>query len=375
MNYSKRTNSILKKYDIDAQNGFLPETSPLNNLPSEYQAWEELNNAMTSSIKAGTFIKKIETLPLLEVGELTKKELQRAIMLLGAFAHAYVKESNTKIIPSQIAKPWVGVAEQLKQLPILTHSTLVLQNWRLIDDQQPLSLDNLTTQFSFTGTKTESWFFLATVNVEKTGAKAIPLMLESISFAKEGFYKKAVELLHQILPILKNTVAALTKMYEHCNPDIFYHQLRLYFDTFQEVKYSGTTPEIRSYAGGSAAQSSLLQFFDMAVGMDYGQSSAKQFLLEMRDYMPAPHRAFLNFIETEYNLKKARKKDEKLNEVCREVVELLIQFRNEHLKIVSQYIVKPARQSQKSITGTGGTNPLIFLKGIRNKNKEQNLTF
>lgn len=372
MKYSKTTNDLLQQYDIDIQNGFLPKLPPLNHLPVRYRPWEDLNTDMTNSIKAGNFVKKVEELPHLMVENLNKRELERAIMVLGALAHAYVKETGHHTIPAQLAVPWVAVAEQLERLPIIAHASLVLQNWRLKDNTKAFHLDNLCTQIDFTGTKTESWFFLATTYVEKVGAAAIPLILESIYFAKKEEYEKAVDLLKQALPILKETVAALTKMYEHCDPTIFYHQVRLYFDSFKNVKYTGTMPAIRSYSGGSAAQSSLLQFFDMSVGMEYGKSSSREFLLDMRRYMPAPHRAFLDFVEKEYNLKITRTNNEVLNQVCKEVVELLIEFRNEHLKIVSQYIVRPALQSQQSITGTGGTNPLIFLKAIRNKNREEN---
>ena len=121
----------------------------------------------------------------------------------------------------------------------------MLQNWRLIDPSKGFHLDNLATQFSFTGTKTESWFFLATTNIEKVGAKAIPLLLESIHLAKEAQYDKAVNLLKQVRPICKDLLVALRKMYEHCDPTIFFNDVRLFFDSFDKVQYTGTTPEIR----------------------------------------------------------------------------------------------------------------------------------
>lgn len=371
MKYSTATYSLLEKYGVDSQNGFLPKETPLNNLPKPYELWDNLNAQMTAALKDNSFIQKVAELPLLEVGDLNKRELERAMLLLGTFAHAYVKESKTNTIPKQVAIPWVKVAEKLQRLPIIAHSALVLQNWRLIDPKQPFHLDNLETQFSFTQTKTESWFFLATTNIEKVGAKAIPMLLESVHLAKAENYEGAIQLLKQVLPVCQDLLAALRKMYEYCDPTIFYNQVRGFFDSFENVEYEGTTPTIRSYSGGSAAQSSLLQFLDMVVGIDYGQTPSRKFLLDMRNYMPFPHRTFLHFIEQEHNLKLAREKDEKLNLICKEIIQFLVEFRNEHLKIVAQYIIRPARESQKGITGTGGTNPLIFLKAVRNKNKEQ----
>lgn len=368
MKYSNLTHSILKKYDVDLHNGFLPNQPPSDTLPTAYAAWDELSEQMTQALQTQNFCNKVAVLPLLEVSTLRRVAADRAMLLLGGFAHAYVKESKGKIIPRQIALPWVTIANDLKRLPIITHSALSLQNWRLKDPSQPLRLENLTTQISFTGTPTETWFFNATTNIEKIGAAAIPLLLESTHLANQENYDQAIVLLEQVLPIFKKLFTALKRMYEECDPTIFFNELRPFFDSFSNVRYLGTTPEIRSYPGGSAAQSSLLQFFDMVLGIEYGNTPSKAFLLKMRDFMPYPHKGFLNFIETEFNLKTARTKKETLNEIGNELVQCLIDFRNEHLRIVSQYIVRPAHKSQKGTTGTGGTNPLIFLKDVRNRN-------
>jgi len=370
MDYSKATITLLDKFDIDLRNGFLPKAPPLNNLPHQYKVWDHLNNQMTEAINDGSFIQKVNDLPAVRLGILNKRELERAMMLLGAFAHAYIKESHAKVIPKQLAIPWEAVANTLKRKPVITHSSLVIENWGLIDPMKSFHLDNVETQFSFTGTKTESWFFLVTTNIEKVGAPAIPLLLESVYLGRSEAYEEATLLLEKAVPIFKDVLAALRKMYEYCDPTIFYNQVRGYFDSFEDVRYEGTSPEIRSYPGGSAAQSSLLQFFDMALGIDYGETRSKAFLIDMRNYMPYPHRTFLDYVEQEYNLKTARENSDRLNQVCKKIIEYLIEFRNEHLKIVSHYIVRPARKSQSSIIGTGGTNPLIFLKDIRNKNKE-----
>ena len=160
-------------------------------------------------------------------------------------------------------------------------------------------------------------------------------------------------------------------MYSECEPQVFFHQLRPFIESFENVRYHGVEPELHSYAGGSAAQSSLLQFFDLAMGIDYADNPGTQrFLLEMRQYMPQPHREFLNFVEKDFNLIPFKEVDVKFDALCKEVIELLIAFRNEHLKMVSQYIIRPAREAGASSKGTGGSNPLKFLKSIRNRNQD-----
>lgn len=370
MKFSSKTYSILAQYDIDVHSGFLPKEPPLDRLPKEYDEWENLNDKMTVALQEGSFIREVEALRLLDIGKLSKRESERAMMLLGAFAHAFITESKSNVLPSQIAIPWVKMAERLKRLPVITHSNLVLQNWKLIEPIKGFQLSNLDTQFSFTGTDTESWFFLSTTNVERVGARAIPLLLECVLFAQQEDYEKATLMMKKVLPILEELLHALRKMYEGCIPEVFYNQVRRFFDSFENVMYKGVRNEMRSYMGGSAAQSSLLQFLDMVMGIDYGHSHARHFLVEMRHYMPYPHREFLQFVQEEFNLKAARSKSQSFNEICSEIVGCLIEFRNEHLKMVSQYIIRPARKENKSTKGTGGTNPLVFLKSVRNKNIE-----
>lgn len=365
---SNITTQLLKKYNVDIDNGFLPKEEPISNLPSDYSPWEKLNSHLAESIKDKSFINEFNNLPRLPVRKLSKQQLDRAMLLLSAFAHSYVNVSTTNEIPSQLSIPWVEVAAQLKQLPVIAHSSLSLQNWKLKNPNEAFSLENLTTQISFTETESEAWFFNATTNIEKIGAEMIPLILESIHLANEKEFDDSCNLLEKIIPISGNLHTALKRMYEKCDPNIFFNQIRPFFDSFHNVKYIETKPEVRSFAGGSAAQSSLLQFCDMALGIDYENNPSQKFLHDMRRYMPLAHRSFIAYIEQEYNLKQAREKHPPLNKLCKEIILNLIAFRNEHLKIVSHYIIKPARENQADITGTGGTNPMLFLKDVRNKN-------
>lgn len=370
MKISTSTLELLEKYKIDLNNGFLPKEDPLNELPKQYLPWENLNRNLATLIKENQLVSQVDHLATLPIDNLSHPEQLRALLVLGALGHAYLSSSNSNFIPPQIAIPWTKVADQLKCPPVLSHSSLVLQNWKRKDTSQPMKLNNLETQISFTNTSSESYFFLVTTMIEKIGAQAIPLLLESVSLCKEKRYKVALNYLEQVIEITKDILGALRAMYDYCDPDIFYNEIRMFFDSFHQVEYQGTTPAIRSYVGGSAAQSSLLQFFDMVIGMDYGNSSSRDFLLEMRRYMPFPHRQFLNYVEKDFNLKSSRRTHESLDQACVKIKEFLVDFRNEHLKMVSKYIVTPARKNKGSITGTGGTHPLKFLKTIRNKNLE-----
>ena len=362
-------------FEIDPVRGFLPGQDPLSSLPAAYQAWEELAAELSEAILQGTIREKIEQLPLIEAPRSQDKRiLERAMLLLSFFGHAYVNappKLAVQQVPESIAIPWVQVAGTLGRLPVLSHASVVLNNWNRLDPSREMSLDNLATQLQFREGKDESWFYLVTVYIERHGARAIPVLLQCLEHCEKELWEKAAACLVRAKDILAELKTALVRMYEQCEPEVFYHQIRPFLASFNQVQYRGIEPLTRSYHGGSAAQSSLLQFFDAALGMNYDHHPAtKDYLLEMRKYMPPRHAAFLQQIESRSTLRANSRKQPVLKMAYEEAVQQLIEFRNEHLKIVSLYIIKPAKNSQGSAKGTGGTNPLLFLKSIRNRNQE-----
>ena len=55
---------------------------------------------------------------------------------------------------------------------------------------------------------------------------------------------------------------------------------------------TGKTEDRRVHAGGSNGQSSLIQFFDIVLGISHPSSSDGSFITDMRAYMPGKHRRF-----------------------------------------------------------------------------------
>ena len=226
----------------------------------------------------------------------------------------------------------------------------------------------MATLCQFHGGLDESWFYLVTVEIEQIGAKAIPFILKVIQFSKSENFGKVTEYLIKVNTILADLLISLKKMYEQCDPYIFYLRVRPFLASFEQIEYQGTGLPAQNLHGGSAAQSSLLQFFDAAFGIDYAEKRTKDYLLLMRRHMPQRHAAFLVFTEQNSTLRVNSKKDKHFESAYNECVQRLIDFRNEHLKIVALYIMKQAKNMNSSTQGTGGTNPMVFLKSVRNQN-------
>ena len=81
---------------LSTSNGFMPKREPLNSLPETFKIWEDIRTCTPHLIKAQSFRKTIAKMPILSptTESLPEKYLNRASVLLGFFAHAYVNSEG-----------------------------------------------------------------------------------------------------------------------------------------------------------------------------------------------------------------------------------------------------------------------------------------
>src|SRR5829696_3607770 len=81
----------LAAFGISRDRGFLPAEDPLQELPSQYGLWEELGRDLPKLLMTQHLRATLERLPALDPAGLTSPaQLERAMLLLSYFAHAYV---------------------------------------------------------------------------------------------------------------------------------------------------------------------------------------------------------------------------------------------------------------------------------------------
>lgn len=363
----------LADYDIDPKRGFLPNPDPITNLPQQFKAWDELGAAMPLLLADGKFRISLRNLPMLDSNQLNEgPELERAMMLLSMFANAYVNwgEKIKKSIPSNLAVALWKVAHRLGRQPISSHASIVLNNWKQIDTRRPLIPENLNTLQNFLGGKDEDWFFLSTAGVESAGGEAPKILIAAI----DAIETDNSELLHKHLVRLSSAIekmlVALNRMYEHCEPKLFFERIRPFLTGWEPkgVIYEGVDTKPKIFIGGSAAQSSLLQAIDSGLGIQHKSQASGPFLAEMRKYMPANHRTFLNQLDAAPSISKYVEKinDTLLLNTFNSCVSLLNTFRQKHLEMAITYISKQAND-EKAATGTGGTEFVQFLSKAKSE--------
>ncbi|CAG8832546.1 25001_t:CDS:2, partial [Racocetra persica] len=222
----------------------------------------------------------------------TLAEYHRAFLVLSSLAHGYVWGKFDEVsdrLPACIAKPWVKVSDYLGISPIVNHAAVVLWNWRLIFPDEPFSLNNLATLFTFSNTPDESWFYLVTTAIEGFGGRAITAIMSAIRAIKTGNTQKLIIALRDINSTIIDINATLQRMHEKCDPYVFYHMIRPYLSGWENedrlpkgLIYEGVDgndengdPIYRKYVGASAGQSALIQTLDIALNIEHYPTGVK----------------------------------------------------------------------------------------------------
>ncbi|KAL2022255.1 hypothetical protein VTK56DRAFT_5865 [Thermocarpiscus australiensis] len=372
---------VLADYGISPTHGFLPEVLPLTRLPDPYyNKWEAVVGNLQALILSKRLRGVIDRLPVLStIGLEHDAEWRRAYMLLCFMAHGYIwgGDRPSDRLPPSIAVPLLKVSERLEVPPVATYAAVCLWNFKpLFMDEDIDNLENLATLCTFTGSLDESWFYLVSVAMEARGAPIIPLMLTAIAAARENDIPAVTRCLHAFAERLDDLTALLQRMHESCDPHIFYHRIRPFLAGSKNMAEAGLPNGViyedgsgnetyRQYAGGSNAQSSLIQFFDIVLGIEHRPTGEKpdpsrdveregrppvpkhNFIMEMRRYMPGAHARFLSDVQAVANIRdfvQQNKHDRALAVAYDACLSMLRALRDKHIAIVTRYIVLPSRE-------------------------------
>ncbi|KAK1752295.1 Indoleamine 2,3-dioxygenase [Echria macrotheca] len=439
---------VLADYGISPTHGFLPDVLPLTRLPDPYyNKWEAVAGNLQALVLSKRLRGVVDRLPVLSTTGLEHDaEWRRAYSLLSFMAHGYIwgGDSPSDRLPPAIAVPLLEVSKHLEVPPVATYAAVCLWNFKpLFMDEDIDNLENLATLNTFTGSIDESWFYLVSVAMEARGAPIVPLMLDAIAAARENDAVTVTRCLSTFAERLDDLTALLQRMHESCDPTIFYNRIRPFLAGSKNMAEAGLpngviyedgsgTETYRQYAGGSNAQSSLIQFFDIILGIEHRPTGEKRdsaeseragrapapkhnFIMEMRRYMPGPHARFLGDVQAVANIRdfvEARRSNRTLSLAYDACLSMLSNLRDKHIAIVTRYIVLPSREvrarsrsrspeatrrrvnlatasrqpqgiaydarsaaqqdsaKQSNLKGTGGTALISFLKQARDETGE-----
>lgn len=277
--------------------------------------------------------------------------------------------------------------------------------------------------------------------MEAQGACVIPAMLKSIAAIPARDYATITTGLEQLSSCIKKVGALLDRMREQCDPMVFYHLIRPFLAGSKNMGAAGLPRGLfydqgeygestwQQWRGGSNGQSSLIQFWDVSLGVTHtseggakgnphagtatdGKPEEKSFHEEVREYMPGGHRRLLEHVARSGSIRALAMlptmdgEHAAMQEAYTVAIKTLTEFRNKHLGIITSYIVIPSKKpwtglgggeekkvvnlatsstkqqsekkkagngedtADKELTGTGGTALLPFLKQSRDETME-----
>ena len=127
------------------EKGFIPEEI-CTNLPDGFKDVEEISSSLHKTLANNQINNVINEINQeKEISSLSTPQLERAMLLYSYLGHAYMwgKEDVEDIIPKNIAITWYKISEKLDRPPILSYASYALNNWSLLDQSKPLTLDNI----------------------------------------------------------------------------------------------------------------------------------------------------------------------------------------------------------------------------------------
>ena len=378
----------LSDFGLSEEFGYMQHTEPVATLPPGNEAWDEMGKNLPKYLMGSNFRLRVKDLPAFKIETLkTDGEIRRAFLILSYIGQAYQWSDNepAHVLPAVLAKPWYEVGKLVGRPPILSYTSYSIDNWYLLDKKSPIECGNIALLQCFLGGQDEEWFILIHIEIEKKAGKA----LKAIEDSQKAVAAQDLDALEKALRNLRDGIKAmydvLARMPERCDPYVYFHRVRPYIFGWKNnpslpngVVYEGVEEyqgKGQTFRGETGAQSAIVPALDAVLGIVHEQDQLRDYLMEMRQYMPPMH---VKFIEAAENGPSVRNfvmacNKESVKKLFNESVELVADFRALHLEYAGTYIHSQAQKTpgNPSAVGTGGTPFMVYLRKHRDETRNQ----
>ena len=377
-------------FGITEEFGYLPAHAPALALSAGNEEWDQFGRDIPKLLMGTNFRSRVKALPEFNINKLNgEAEIQRAMLILSYIGQSYQWSENNPatLMPANLAIPWHQVGKLVGRPPILSYQSYASDNWRRFDASGPIECGNIGLLQCFLGGQDEEWFILIHIEIEKKAGKA----LKAIEDAQSAVSENDADQLEAALTNLRSALAAmyevLGRMPERCDPYIYFHRVRPYIFGWRNnpslpdgVIYEGVDEYQgvgQKFRGETGAQSAIIPAMDAVLGIDHERDELREYLMEMRMYMPPRHVAFIEAVEAGPSVRNfvTIAKRASLTTAFNDCVELVANFRAMHLEYAGTYIHAQAQATpgNPSAVGTGGTPFMTYLRKHRDETKTQTL--
>jgi indoleamine 2,3-dioxygenase len=371
---------------------FLSKTPPLRDYISKKKSLlniTEIANELPKLLLTNNVQNKINKLKVNELSvdillkNKSEKEINLAMSHLSFIAHAFMWGGNKpeKILPEVISKPWVKLSKYLGRPPILSYASYCLDNWYKVNKKEPVSLDNVALINNFLGGVDEDWFVTIHVCIEDAAGDAIDAAYKLSRLNESNNVDDFNTNLKKILMSLKNVNNIFSKMPEKCDPYIYYHRVRPYIFGWKNnpalpdglIYESCFNEEPQLFRGETGAQSSIVPTLDALLNVVHEKDELREYLDEMKSYMPPSHRDLIKYVEDHSKVKQEVADNKELMKLYDDCCQEISIFRSQHLRYAADYIHNQSTKSTlfgsggSKVRGTGGTPFMKYLRKHRDE--------
>jgi len=377
-------------FGITEEFGYLPAHAPALALSAGNEEWDQFGRDIPKLLMGTNFRSRVKALPEFKISKLNgEAEIQRAMLILSYIGQSYQWSENSPatVMPANLAIPWHQVGKLVGRPPILSYQSYAADNWRRFDPSGPIECGNIGLLQCFLGGQDEEWFILIHIEIEKKAGRALKAIEDSQSAVSNNDAGQLEEALTNLRSALTSMYEVLGRMPERCDPYIYFHRVRPYIFGWRNnpslpdgVIYEGVDEYQgvgQKFRGETGAQSAIIPAMDAVLGIDHERDELREYLMEMRMYMPPRHVAFIKAVEAGPSVRKfvTLAKRLSLTAVFNDCVELVANFRAMHLEYAGTYIHAQAQATpgNPSAVGTGGTPFMTYLRKHRDETKKQTL--
>ena len=379
---------------LDKENvlGFISSDQPLRYLNiknQDEQILEDLACSIPKLLLTNKIRKQIDNLHNSffshDLSKYSEEELRLLNVQFSFLAHAYVWGDlvPSKILCKAIAKPWSDISEMLGRPPILSYASYCLDNWHKINQDEGVNLDNVALNYNFLGGIDEDWFVTIHVCIEHAANKAIQsaFTIALKTDTNDCDEKLLLDELTSIKEAMLEVNHIFRKMPEKCDPYIYYHRVRPYIFGWKNnpalpdglIYESCFDEKPQLFRGETGAQSSIVPTLDALLNVVHERDELREYLDEMKSYMPPSHRELIKFIEDTSKVKEQISNNKMLMELYDDCCQEISIFRSQHLRYAADYIHNQSTKSTlfgsggSKVRGTGGTPFMKYLKKHRDE--------
>lgn len=357
-----------------SQHGFLPFPDPLRAFPagSPLAMLDELGRDLPSLLEdanARSYLRSltIPSWPSDTVCETDLPALRLYYLRLGFIASGFINQvgqAPATVLPKNIAFPLCHACALLNRPPILSYDGYALYNWKRFDPAKPIALGNIDTLQNFVHLYDEHWFILIHVEIEARAAEVLAAIADGADALMRSDQAKLDDALSRIAVSVRQQAAVLQRIPEKMDPHVYFRAFRPYIRFFENVVYEGVANSAMSFRGETGAQSSIMPALVAFMKIPHQPSLLTNHLGDMRHFMPAAHRKYLDDVSRLPSPKSLASK-----EPFNAVLEEMAKFREIHFGWADLYI----HQRVADPRGTGGTPFRQWLQQLIDETRQHQM--